>query len=92
MKAFHILFSGRVQGVGFRAFAARTAKENHLTGFVKNKNDGSVEMVIQGDNKLLSKCLEEIKARFKEHIDDIKLSAMASAEKFEDFQIIANYL
>lgn len=41
--------TGRVQGVGFRMFVQQHASELGLTGWVRNMEDGSVEMEIQGD-------------------------------------------
>ena len=46
--AKHILFSGQVQGVGFRYTAHRTAGRYNVTGFVRNLPDGDVEMLAQG--------------------------------------------
>ncbi|MBP2633675.1 MAG: acylphosphatase [Firmicutes bacterium] len=40
--------SGRVQGVGFRYFVQTTALNRSVTGWVKNMNDGTVEMELQG--------------------------------------------
>ena len=52
MKTFEIKLWGTVQGVGFRPFVHRLAKEHGLTGFVAN--DGScVLIVIKADNKKL---------------------------------------
>jgi len=45
--AKHIVFSGRVQGVGFRFTCHQIARRYELTGFVKNLPDGSVELLIQ---------------------------------------------
>ena len=44
----HIIFSGRVQGVGFRYKATAFAKRLGLTGWITNRMDGSVEAEIQG--------------------------------------------
>ena len=44
----HVLVSGRVQGVGFRATLQREAKRRELQGWVRNLEDGRVEAVIQG--------------------------------------------
>ena len=41
--------TGRVQGVGFRAFVERAAREMGFTGWVKNMPDGSVTMEVQGE-------------------------------------------
>jgi len=46
--AKHLLIRGRVQGVGFRHFMARAAFDLHVTGWVRNRHDGSVEAVICG--------------------------------------------
>ena len=51
----HAIVEGRVQGVGFRAFAIRKAEEFGLTGWVRNRWDGSVEVVAEGDRPLLDK-------------------------------------
>ena len=44
----HYLISGRVQGVGFRAFTERSARQLNLSGWVRNLEDGRVEAVVQG--------------------------------------------
>ena len=45
----HIIFRGRVQGVGFRYYSVHKARQLGLTGWVENLYDGSVEMEVQGD-------------------------------------------
>lgn len=44
----HVTIRGRVQGVGFRAFIERSAIERGLDGWVRNREDGSVEAVFAG--------------------------------------------
>ncbi len=44
----HFLIQGRVQGVGFRWFVHREASELHLSGWVRNTEDGDVEVVAAG--------------------------------------------
>jgi acylphosphatase len=41
---------GRVQGVGFRYFVERAANELGLTGWVRNRDDGDVEVYATGDS------------------------------------------
>ena len=52
---------GRVQGVGFRFFVQTEAKKARVTGWVKNENDGSVTMEIQGTPEQLTALEERIK-------------------------------
>lgn len=45
-----LLISGRVQGVGFRYFLRREAEKRGVTGWARNRPDGRVEAVVQGDD------------------------------------------
>lgn len=51
LKRLHIIVSGRVQGVGFRWVCMKYATLYHLTGNVRNLEDGNVEIHIQGEEK-----------------------------------------
>ncbi|MCI5772981.1 MAG: acylphosphatase [Erysipelotrichaceae bacterium] len=48
MKRYHMIVSGRVQGVGFRYFCVMNAQQLNLTGSVRNMDNGMVELFIQG--------------------------------------------
>lgn len=49
MNAKRLVIMGRVQGVGYRAWVAYKATELGLSGWVRNRPDGSVEALIAGD-------------------------------------------
>lgn len=51
----HYLISGRVQGVGFRAFTVKTATAMGLLGWVRNLADGRVEAVAHGRSEVILK-------------------------------------
>ncbi len=57
MKKVHVIVSGRVQGVGFRAWTAETAQSLYLGGWVRNQRDGTVEAVLCGDTKTVEHML-----------------------------------
>jgi acylphosphatase len=50
----HFLVRGRVQGVGFRWFVHREASELDLKGWVRNTEDGDVEVVVAGGEPALN--------------------------------------
>jgi acylphosphatase len=56
-----LLYSGRVQGVGFRYTALRLAGEFDVAGFVRNLDDGRVELVAEGEPAELDGFLEAIR-------------------------------
>jgi acylphosphatase len=51
----YIRVTGNVQGVGYRYFAQREATIFGLTGYVKNKADGSVELQVEGEKEIIEK-------------------------------------
>lgn len=50
-KAVRIIISGKVQGVGFRAWLRAEALKRDLTGWVRNRRDGTVEALLAGTQK-----------------------------------------
>ena len=57
----HIFISGKVQGVGFRAFIRREAAVLNLKGWAKNLVDGRVEVVLQGEKNQVAQMIEKLK-------------------------------
>ena len=54
----HLVIVGRVQGVGFRYSMVRNARDLGLTGWVRNRADGSVEALLCGDERSLDALIE----------------------------------
>jgi acylphosphatase len=58
MASLRATVSGRVQGVFFRAFVESHALDLRLTGYVRNRPDGTVEVVAEGERQRLEKLVE----------------------------------
>ena len=52
------LVGGRVQGVFYRGWAVETARNLELTGWVRNRSDGTVEALVQGDQGYVERFIE----------------------------------
>ncbi len=58
MKRVHLWISGNVQGVGFRASTRRRARNNDVTGWVRNLEDGRVEAVFEGEEEKVAELMD----------------------------------
>jgi acylphosphatase len=59
----HVVFRGRVQGVGFRACVEDEAARTGVEGWVRNRRDGTVEAVFAGDAKAVEDTIEACRKR-----------------------------
>jgi len=57
MHCLHLVIRGRVQGVGFRAFVVRCAEDLGVGGWVRNREDGAVEVEAEGSRAALERLL-----------------------------------
>ena len=55
------VISGRVQGVGFRFFAERAAREGGIKGWVRNLSDGTVETLVEGEEAAVNRYLDRLR-------------------------------
>jgi acylphosphatase len=58
MPTVRLRITGRVQGVGYRAWAVETARRLGLRGWVRNRADGSVEALVTGDEEEVAAMIE----------------------------------
>ena len=58
MKRVRIVISGRVQGVWFRGWTEDQARRRHLDGWVRNRRDGTVEALFQGEDAVVDEMVE----------------------------------
>ncbi|WP_164668819.1 acylphosphatase [Virgibacillus doumboii] len=85
----HAVVIGRVQGVGFRYSTMQKANEYNLSGWVKNKTDGTVELEAEGDEQAVNAFINELKKGFNRFIrvDDLKLDTKEEHKGYTDFSI-----
>lgn len=88
MKRYYIVFSGQVQGVGFRYTTTNIAKNLHLTGWIRNMVNGNVEMEVQGEQSAIDQLLNHLihKSRWIV-IEDYSIKELNIKEE-EAFEIV----
>jgi acylphosphatase len=85
----HLKIHGRVQGVGFRYFTTKNAKETGVRGWVKNMPDGTVEVFLSG-NKLQVKRMKKLlhSGPISAHVTNVEeLPVEGQIEAFYDFSV-----
>lgn len=85
--AKHIVFTGRVQGVGFRYTTHRLANRHDLSGFVRNLPDGTVEALLQGSEPNVRACVNEIKEYFISYLRDTQITDQPVNSQYHEFRI-----
>lgn len=85
----HVLVSGKVQGIGFRALTRYYASNLGLKGTVKNMPDGSVEIYAQGSKKHLEELIEKLKDDIGPgHIEQATVEYFPIENPHDEFRII----
>ena len=88
MKRLHLLISGRVQGVCFRAAARRRARILGLTGWARNLSDGRVQILAEGREEELRSFLRWAgRGPAGARVDDLSVSWETGGKEFSDFEI-----
>jgi acylphosphatase len=86
-KRAHVIYSGTVQGVGFRWTAEHHANSLKLTGWVRNCPDGTVEVVCEGAEEDIRDFLQKVKAEMSHYIRAAKVDWEAPAGDLDRFDI-----
>lgn len=86
----NVVFEGRVQGVGFRYCTKELAKGYEVTGWIKNKPTGVVEMAVKGEDTEVEAFLAAIhKSEVAKHIKQTTVSEHKDQRQtYTDFRII----
>lgn len=89
MNRIEVIFSGRVQGVGFRYFVQINAINYNLTGWVKNLSNGNVLLEVQGNNDTINKFLNIIKkGNGFSKIIDMSITSLPVNLKEKKFKVV----
>lgn len=83
----HVLYTGNVQGVGFRFSVERIALRLGLNGYVKNMPDGRVEVISEGVRSVLETFLSDINENMSGYISDSQVEWECGNEEFVSFEV-----
>jgi acylphosphatase len=88
MKCVHVFISGRVQGVAFRHYTMKTARSLNLGGWVRNLDDGRVEVLFEGDDAAVDAMLAWCwKGPASAHVTHVDVQEEPFSAQYEDFKI-----
>jgi acylphosphatase len=88
VKSIHVIVAGKVQGVCFRDYTQRQARQLNLRGWVRNKRDGSVEAILNGDDSDLTAMLEWLqKGSPMSRVDNIHTQEIISEDHYTTFEV-----
>jgi acylphosphatase len=89
MKRVRLSISGDVVGVGYRAWVQRMAQDNHLNGWVKNREDKTVEIVAEGNQQELKQLIHMCKrGPDVAWVKSISVSWLPASGEFLDFAVV----
>ena len=87
-KRIHIFVTGRVQGVFFRQSTKVMAIKNNVKGWVRNLDDGRVEIVAQGETQDIDNLAHWCKTGpANSRVDEFELSEENITDEFENFEV-----
>lgn len=84
---WEIVFTGRVQGVGFRATTERIGRQFAVAGWVRNEPDGSVRLVAEGARGELERFLAALRSRMGGFIARERLDEQPARAEFDHFEV-----
>jgi acylphosphatase len=80
-------YTGKVQGVGFRATTESIAQDYPLTGWVKNLKDGRVQLLVEGPADAVDDFLQAVRKRWKRNIEKEESEEQTVSGKYKKFTV-----
>ncbi len=88
MKMTHVIVEGMVQGVFFRDYTRREARNLNLVGWVRNLRDGTVEVVFSGADRDMAAMLEWLKKGSpRSRVDNLIVKTIETDEYITTFDV-----
>jgi acylphosphatase len=87
MKRLIVHFSGHVQGVGFRFTVKQIASAFAVNGFVRNLDDGRVELVTEGNDDEVNRFVQAIEQRMNGYVEQSLRTPANATGEFRQFDI-----
>lgn len=85
----HLVISGDVQGVGYRTWARKQARDLGLVGWVKNREDGTVEVVAEGEKKDLEEFIKQCQhGPDVAWVENLEVIWEKSTGEFVEFEVV----
>lgn len=89
LKSIEIVVKGRVQGVGYRAFAVKVAQSLNVKGYVRNLPDGNVLCLAKGESENLCLFVKKLsKGPLFAYVKDVVTTEITSKDDYEDFTVV----
>lgn len=87
-KSAQITVSGSVQGVGYRYFIARCARELDIKGYAENLFNGNVEIMAEGRREFIEELIKRAKiGNGYSRVKDVKVEWLDFKNKYDNFEI-----
>lgn len=87
LKRLHAVVHGRVQGVGFRAYTVTSANRLELTGWVRNRYNGTVETIAEGPQSVLNVFIKDLeRGPGPSNVTHLNIEWQTPTGEFPDFR------
>ncbi len=88
IERVHAVVEGDVQGVGYRVFVVRSAGPLAVRGWVRNRFDGSVEVMAEGERPSLETLLRDLRVGPRAStVRDVRVEWLPATMEFSDFRV-----
>ena len=81
------VFKGHVQGVGFRYTVQRISRQFPVTGYVRNLDDGSVELLAEGEPTIIEQFIDTISLDMGRYIREVHVEIHVHTGSFSGFTV-----